>query len=231
MNIVKRYQYQAALYFARYRIHCNLKHRLPPWLKGYFQSLLPLLQVEHHEVPLLAIDFELTGLKPRYDEIVSIGYQPIQNGQIELAKAGHMLIHTKRTVKQSACIHGIHDRHRQQGMPLAMALSRLFHLAHGHILLAHHSGIEQRFLQSACLQLGISQVFLPMLDTWLPEHRWQLQRAPEGPINGQLSYCRQQYGLPDYPPHQATLDALATAELFLAQTAVKKLTLWDLLRL
>jgi DNA polymerase-3 subunit epsilon len=42
-------------------------------------------------------------------------------------------------------------------------------------------------------------------------------RTQEAQIGYRLAQCRQHYGLPDTPQHDALADARATAELLLAQ--------------
>jgi DNA polymerase-3 subunit epsilon len=60
-------------------------------------------------------------------------------------------------------------------------------------------------------------ILAPVVDTLLLEQR-RLLRANKGIKSGdlRLHYCRQRYGLPDYPAHDALTDALATAELLSA---------------
>ena len=78
-------------------------------------------------------------------------------------------------------------------------------------------------------------VLLPYIDTLQMEQRMMSRQGKVPPKNGlRLASCRTRYNLPDYPGHNALVDALATAELLLAQLTYRsgtgKLSLRDLVR-
>lgn len=73
------------------------------------------------DAPLLAVDAETTGLNPRKDLLLSIGWVPIDGLRIRTAGAGYGVIHHPpealekvQGLRQSATIHGAHP-HRHCG--------------------------------------------------------------------------------------------------------------------
>lgn len=191
-------------------------------LIDYYESLNFILSAPFRETKFLAVDLEMTGLNPVKDDIVSIGYVPIINGEIRLADAKHQLISSDNGVGESAVIHNIRDQDLKKAMPLNDALDDFLLAAKGHVLLVHHAPLDMAFLKNAFRKIHNSKFCCPVVDTMKLEHRRFLQH--QTPIkNGDLRLfnCRTRYHLPTSRNHNALTDALATAELFLAITAYK----------
>ena len=76
------------------------------------------------------------------------------------------------------------------------------------------------FQDRATRSLYGAPLLLPVADTMAIEHR-QLKRRDTAIRAGdlRLQACRARHNLPAYPAHNALSDALATAELLLAQLA------------
>ena len=94
----------------------------------------------------------------------------------------------------------------------------------GKVLVAHHHKIEHDFLQQLSMQLYGHRLPLLMVDTLQLEAK-RLQRSQQ-PIQAnqlRLFNLRKQYNLPRYHAHNALEDALATAELLLAQISHRQL--------
>jgi DNA polymerase-3 subunit epsilon len=92
----------------------------------------------------------------------------------------------------------------------------------GKVLVAHHAPIETEFLRQACRRLYACDVVFPSVDTLALEKRWIDRRQVTLASGGlRLAAIRDRYGLPRYPVHNALCDALATAELLLAQIAYR----------
>lgn len=207
-----------------------------PEYDHFYQVGAPQGSADYREQEMLALDLELTGLDVRQDAILSIATVPIIAGRLVLSDAWHQLVAFDGGVGQSATIHGIHDRHLEDAVPLSEALATLLPKLAGRILVCHHGGLDLGFLQS-----GLTAEFgqgLPMevIDTLKIEQR-RLER--QGTIlksdTLKLAYCRRRYGLPDYPGHNALTDAIACGELLLAQASALagrgRLTINELLRL
>lgn len=167
---------------------------------------------------LLAIDLEMNSLDPETGAIVSIGAVGIEDGEVCLSTAKHWLIEATEGVGESAVVHGITDTERSGGATLAQALVELQAAAADRVLLFHHAFLDLRFLGAALERCGLPPLEAPYIDTMKLEQR-RLERAGQ-PLNHDallLSQCRQRYGLPVYPAHNALHDALSTAELAMVQ--------------
>lgn len=186
----------------------------------YYRSLLPLLTMRLCDAPLMALDLEMTGLNPMRDQILSIGLVPIERGQIPLGKAEQILVQIQGSVGQSATIHGIVDHQLSQAVDIDTAVAWFLKKSQGHILVAHHAPLDGRFLQRAISQSLQHNLYLPVIDTLAIEKRRLLRQSEvieEGGLR--LGACRERYALPLYSAHSALTDALACAELLLAQMA------------
>jgi len=185
---------------------------------------------DYREVNFLAVDLEMSSLDPKHGQIISIGFVPISQGAIEPGLGRHLLISDHAGVGQSAAIHGIRDCDSEFGMPLQTALQLLQAASKNRTLVFHFAQLDLGFLQAVGWNLSRSQV----IDTLtIEQQRLQRRAVAHTSDTLKLYQCRRRYHLPDYPAHNSFADALATAELFLAQAAhmrgSKKLTLNDLL--
>lgn len=171
-------------------------------------------------LPLLAIDVETTGLDPARDHILSVGFVPLNGLEVDLAGAARFLRGPDVEVGQSATIHGITDDALATGLPLADLVAAVCHAARGRALLAHHAVIETEFLSRACQQtFGVALPFVAV-DTMELQRRVLAPGSDSGEVpSGSLRLwtARRHFGLPVYDAHEALTDALACAELYLAQ--------------
>jgi DNA polymerase-3 subunit epsilon len=170
------------------------------------------------EVEFLVADLEMSSLDASEGEILSIGWVVIKHGKIELASAEHYLLKAKKTVGQSATIHNLRDCELQQGENIMFVVERFLQLAAGKVLVFHHSPLDMDYLNRASMELFFSPMLLPVIDTLAIEKK-RLLRKQEHITPGELrlAECRSRYNLPAYPAHNALMDALAAAELLLAQ--------------
>lgn len=196
-------------------IHCRNAQ-----LQQYNQAFLPLLELNFKQVPLLALDLEMTGIEPAKDQIISIGIAPITNGKICLAQAQHKLLKIEGSVGQSATIHGVLDNQLKQAVTLEEALHWLLEQATGKIIIAHHAPLDLSFIEHAIKNNFNEKCKLFAFDT-LRIERKRLQRRQEIIKDGdlRLAVCRERYSLPLYNGHNALIDALACGELLMAQIA------------
>jgi DNA polymerase-3 subunit epsilon len=170
--------------------------------------------------PLISVDLELTGLNSECDEIIAIGWTLIDRGRIQFGSNRHMLIRPGQTVGDSAVIHELTDREVAQGESLEQGLQALFTAATGRIWVFHHAGLDIAFLKQACQRWAGAVPGFIVLDTLRIEYRQRRRRGVlvrQGDL--QLGRIRKVYGLPDYRPHHALVDATATAEVMLAIAA------------
>lgn len=188
-------------------------------LKEFLSVPFPSLNTPMHEIPILAVDFETTGLDAKADKLLSVGFVAIEHEQIKLNSCYHQIIKTKDQLEESnVIIHQITDAQKEQGQPLKLVVENLLNALAGKVMLVHFARIERQFLQQACLELyGLIPDF-PMIDTLVIAKR-QLDKRDVSydPSELRLSNLRHNYQLPDHHGHNALNDAIATAELLLAQ--------------
>lgn len=199
-------------------------------LKRYLEAPVPDKSTPVGELPLLAVDVETTGLDPRRDRVLSVGFVPVDGDRIVLAGSGSMVIRTDVVsddggVGQSAVVHGLTDDLVAGGVPVTDALDLLFTALTGRVLLAHYSRIEIGFLSALCRRTYGVRPSLVAVDTLGLQRRVTSTRIDMGfPSDDsvedlRLWGARERYGLPRYRAHDALVDAVACAELYLAQVA------------
>ena len=195
-------------------------------LAAYLKTPLPDRRLPAVEAEYLALDFETTGLDPGTDSILSAGYTTIRNGRVILGESGHYLLRVATPLPaRSVVIHRITDAVMERGAPLPEVMEQLLELMRGKVVLVHYAAMERGFLQAASRQLYGIRLPLCMVDTLENEKRLLMRRhLAIGKGQLRLFNLRKQYNLPRYRAHNAMEDALATAELFLAQMNHRR---WD----
>lgn len=179
------------------------------------------------EQRLLVIDMEMTGLNADEDSIVSAGCVVIEQGRIRVGESEHhYFLPTSlmgADVSESAHIHMITDTQReQQGEQLSDWLHRLSHELLADSWVFHHATIDMAFLKAFSQRLQIPLPKVDVIDTMHIEKQLHPDDQLESHAQLNLNSCRARYGLPVYRQHHALSDALATAELFLAQKHYRK---------
>jgi DNA polymerase-3 subunit epsilon len=190
-------------------------------LRDHLGHPLPDLATPLGRARLLALDLETTGLDPRTDRILSVGFVPVDGGRVVLGGAGRAVVLDTAGVGQSATVHGLTDDALAAGVPLEEAVTAVLHALTGRALLAHYARIETGFLDAACRRLWGAPLPCVVVDTFELERRrvadgWG-REVPPGALR--LWAARERHGLPVYRAHEALTDALACAELYLAQRA------------
>ncbi len=169
----------------------------------------------------VAVDLETTGLDPAKDEIVSVGWVALSGERIDLATAAHRLVAPTRAVpEQSAVLHAITDDVAARGAPPRAVLAELLAVLAGKVLVAHNASFELDFLRAACARAFGGRFLSPAVDTLALGIRWlQRRNTAFAPRELRLDALRRRHNLPRYRAHDALSDALAAAELFLAELA------------
>lgn len=204
------------------------KRSQQPLLKQFYQAGVPDPSTPIKDIPLLAMDFETTGLSAKNHSIVSIGLVPFTLERIPVRHARQWLVKPRMPLEnKSVTIHQITHSDIQQAPDLNTHLEELLGLMAGRLCVVHFRGIERPFLDVAIkARLGQGITF-PVIDTMELEAR--LHRTGKAgflsrllgkkPKSIRLGDSRQRYHLPHYGAHEAAIDALATAELLQAQIA------------
>lgn len=203
-------------------------------LRRVLKSDLPSAGEALHRVDLLAIDLEMTGLDSSRDEIVSIGWVPLNAGPnglaIDLKGCGHILVQSDavESVGQSATIHGIRDCDRRPGISLEQALEALFEPLVGRVPVFHHAPLDSAFIDRACRSIWNAGWVSPVIDTLAWHRQRQLHKGDTTAANVTgLDALRRWHGLSPRAHHHALDDALSCAELALILAAEARPRLID----
>ncbi len=190
---------------------------------GQLKNYLMTPQVDRNtpvdKVDYFVIDFETTGLDYQKDHIISIGFTEIKSGRVQLQNSQHHLVKTDRRLESNnVSIHQITDDELSNGISIKQMMNLLLQHLAGKVMVAHYKNIEENFIQQISKSLFGHPLPLQVVDTLVIETR-KLQRLnnPINPNQLRLFNLREQYHLPRYHAHNAMEDAIATAELLLAQ--------------
>lgn len=186
-------------------------------LAACWHEPLPVRRQCWHRQRYLVFDAEMSSLDPARGELLSLGWVAIDDGRIALRSARYLLVSAQAGVGQSAAIHQLRDCDLERADSEASALEQFCRAARGRVLVFHHAPLDLAYLDRASRRRFGAPLLLPYLDTLAIERRRRdrLETVPQ-PGSLTLASCRRRYGLPDYPAHNALVDALATAELLLA---------------
>lgn len=189
-------------------------------LRDYLQTSPPDPGTAVARLPLLALDLETTGLDPRRDAILAAGFVPVDGLVVRLSGADEVVCRAEVPVGQSAAVHGLTDDMVVAGVEPDELVARVASALAGRVLLAHHAPLETGFL-SAASQRAFGVPFPATVVDTMELHRRVLGAAegaiPPGALR--LPAARAHLRLPAHRQHRALGDALATAELYLAQVA------------
>lgn len=196
-------------------------------IRDFYRQGAPAAGTALSETALVALDLETTGLDPKRHGIVSIGIVPFSMERIRPARGYYRVVRPRREIDEhSITIHRItHDE--VEGAPdLEDIVDELLAALSGRVAVVHYHAIERRFLYQAFQRRFGEGVLFPLIDTLAIEKQIS-QRTTLNPatwlgrrrVSLRLADARRRYHLPEYSPHHALTDALATAELFQAQVA------------
>ena len=161
------------------------------------------------------VDLELSGLDPKYDEIISFAAVPIDAGRVVAGNAVYGLSRNTRPLpEESVLVHGIRTVDLADAPPLDEAIEPLVDIMTGRILVAHAAWIERSFLDPVLRRRGV-RLRGPILDTRDLGHQLALERGVPSKA-ASLSELAHSLGLPVHRPHHALGDALTTAQVFIA---------------
>lgn len=195
-------------------------------LKAFYEAGCVPPETPMSDVPMVALDFETTGLEAEAHSIVSIGLVPFTLDAILLGQAKHWVVRPRLPLhRTSVTFHGITHADIDEAPDLSDILEEVFACLNGRIPVVHFRNIERPFLDVA-LQARLNEgIRFPVIDTMAIEAHLHPDRQPsflqrimgKQSIPIRLADSRTRYGLPHYAAHNALIDAIATAELLQAQ--------------
>lgn len=195
-------------------------------LRAFYRAGCVAADTPMKDVPFVAVDFETTGLDPNKHSIVSIGLVPFTIDRVQLGGSRHWLVKPQLPLHQtSITVHGITHTDIDKAPDLADVLDEFLASLAGRIPVVHYRSIERPFLNVALKWRIGEEIRFPVIDTMAIEAHLHPRRQPtlwqklrgQQPVSIRLADSRARYGLPHYPPHNALVDALASAELLMAQ--------------
>ncbi len=193
----------------------SILHR---WLSGEPQLPAKWQGKRIEDIPLLAIDLELTSLDVKTSRITSVGWVEGQAGAISLDSAFYQVVRTSRSLEQSPVIHGLTAETISEGCHINQVLDALVPFADTHVWVFHNARLDIGVLNNALVATGRSIDHVLVLDT-LQYAVYQLKKQHHvlPPDSATLTVCRQRLDLPLAPAHNALDDAMATLQLWFAQ--------------
>jgi DNA polymerase-3 subunit epsilon len=195
-----------------------------PVQRRLLEHALPARSARVADMEMIALDFETTGLDTKRDRIIAAGWVLIRGDRIVMASAREVRVRddTPDGVGQSAVIHGILDSDLDDAEGSEAMIEQLLPELAGRAIVAHAASIERGFLATLLRRLGGTALLNPFIDTMaLERHLIEGEGGSVRELHGDLTLdaCRARRGLPDHHRHSAGADAVAAAELFLAQLA------------
>lgn len=170
------------------------------------------------ELRLLAVDVETTGLSPGQDRLLAVGWVPVDGVRIDLSGARRFVVR-RDDPGAAVTIHRLTHDDLQEGLPLEEVLARLRRALEGRVLLAHHAPFDRAFLEAAFWSAGERPDLPADVCTLQLQRRLLLREGQEPRGSLRLWRARARFGLPSTRAHDALTDAIAAAELYLAQVA------------
>ncbi len=199
-----------------------------PRLQAFYQAGVVNGKAPLSDTPMVALDFETTGLDATRHGILSIGLVPFTLQRIYCGDARHWLVNPRRPLEEeSVTIHGITHSAVETAPDIVEVLAQVLDCMAGRVAVVHYRAIERDFFAAALKPRLNESIEFPVIDTMSLEARLHRTRRSKWvnwlrgrpPTSIRLADSRSRYGLPHYPPHHATTDAVATAELLMAQVA------------
>lgn len=163
--------------------------------------------------PCVVFDLETTGLNTRTDTVLSIGAVKLTEHGIPLGGSFYQVLDIAVDLAgESQLIHGLTQRDLAQGCAPRQALLDFLHYSKNHIWLAFHAEFDRRMFKNAALQhLGLIIDPQPIDIAYLAPLLFPELNHPQAGLDHWLEV----FNLPILARHNATADALATAELLL----------------
>ncbi|MGB5834079.1 MAG: 3'-5' exonuclease [Thiohalocapsa sp.] len=204
-----------------WRRRWRLRRTPPGPLHDFLSEPLPNPSTDYRDLEYVAVDLETTGLDARHDQILSIGWVRLTGKRIDLSSARHQLVRVEGDIPAAtAVIHQITDDLAATGQDLAAALPAFMRDLRGRVMIAHHARVELTFLGAACKRLWGQGLLVRTVDTQaIAQRTLERRQITFRGSDLRLHALGERYNLPRYGAHNALSDALAAAELFLAQAA------------
>lgn len=156
------------------------------------------------DVPIVALDLEMTGLDRTRDRICEVALVRVEGGREVWAWSSLVRPRVPMTTGARA-VHGIPDAALALAPRFEEVAPTVVEMLEGAVLVAHHVDFDLAFLEPALARAGLSLPPVPRIDTLALARRLFAFRS-----NRLSSVCRV-LDVPTDPTHRALADARATA--------------------
>lgn len=195
-------------------------HPLLVQSRDYFSGLDQLRPLKDYD--FVVLDTELTGLKVKKDEIVSIGAVRIRELRINIRDSFYYCVRPFGKVpKQSTLIHRITPSQASRATPLEDALLALLDFCGNAVIIGHNINLDMGIINRELKKHFNGELHNIFIDTMRLARAYQ-ERQWVGSFesyNSELSFnlknLSREFSLPLFTEHNAFTDALQTAYLFL----------------
>ena len=170
------------------------------------------------DIDYIFVDIETSGLNADADCILSVGWVCLTSGRLDLSSARRHYIKVAKGIKiDNATIHHILPEMLECGCDLDIVFQEMFKMGNGRRIVVHGACVESEFF-SIYFKNKYKIKVLPIfyIDTLLIEKFFALKHRQDK-NDLRLSSIRKEYGLQEYSSHDALIDAISAAELFLCQ--------------
>jgi DNA polymerase III subunit epsilon len=196
------------LALARWRCTLPLQSRL-------LRQPLPSPWARLAEVEMIVLGLETSGADLAHDHVVATGWVLVRGGRLVMASAREtrMRADLSDAASEGPLEADVEDAESAEAM-IRYLLSELA----GRAIVMHDTALERPFLDAALQQIGGVPMPNPFISTRAIELRLAAAAAAkmhEGELL--LDSCRARHGLPERSLRSAGADAVACAELLLAQ--------------
>ncbi|NLY57801.1 MAG: 3'-5' exonuclease [Gammaproteobacteria bacterium] len=162
---------------------------------------------------LVVLDLETSGLDTQRDDILSIGAVAVRQGTLFMADQFERTLHQPdHQPNQATLLHEIAPCEIQRGQPVEAALLDFMHYAGTSVLIAFHAGFEQRMLTRSLRQTLGCRLQHRFLDVAELAPMLYPEAAPRC---GSLDDWQSHFQLTNSERHNASADAMVTAEILL----------------
>jgi DNA polymerase III subunit epsilon len=188
--------------------------------KDYFSGLDQSKSLKEYD--FVVLDTELTGLKVKKDEIVSIGAVCIRDMRIDINDSFYCRVCPSMDVpKQSTLIHRITPAQASQATPLEDALLDLLEYCGNSVIIGHNINLDTGVINRELKRHFNGELRNICIDTMrlarvYEERQWVGSfESYDTEFSCNLKKLSLKYNLPLFAEHNALTDALQTAYLFL----------------
>jgi DNA polymerase III subunit epsilon len=185
----------------------------------------------HHswtKAPLVALDFETTGLDRRRDVIISYGAVPIVDGGIDLGKAQYREVRpTVPPSAESIAVHHLRPTDLREAPTMRETRNELSLMLERAYIVTWVAQVEASFLATVFGGGSISWLHRTVDAYRMVRALERLKGGDPQTGVGSLEETAERYGVPVEEAHHALDDAVMTAELFLVVATKLAVALGD----